>query len=58
MDIYEIGNIKIELKEREATHEEALTAYFWLLTICGLSLDIKYDLEDLEDEFNYYEGLR
>ena len=63
-DTYTVGNITVELKERKATYEECLAAYFWLLTVCGLPLEFELEpnmdviRKELEDETEEYESLR
>jgi len=56
MEIYQDENIRLELKNRNMSKEEILALMFWLLTVNGHSRDIT--LDDLEDEFAYYEDLR
>lgn len=55
MEIYNDPNIRIELKNKNLSQEEILSIMFWLMTMCGHTIDIA--LDNLEDEEMYLENL-
>ncbi len=60
MEIYNDKNIRIELKNKNLSQDEALAACYWILTVTGNSKDIPdsfFEDKGLNDEVNYFEDL-
>jgi len=62
MDTYKTENIKLDVINRDVTIDEFYAIVFWLATILGFTIEIPtsyYEVaKEIEDEINYFEGLR
>ena len=56
---YNDGNVNIEIQHLDLTQEDCLRIYVWLLTVCGLEIEIEFDdINLIEDEENGLENER
>ncbi len=48
MTVYDDGNVKIEIKDLNLTQEDCFRIYVWILTMCGLEIELDYEDWDID----------